>query len=71
MDMALGAMARDLLLSIGLPVALLLLAWLALERWKDRLPPWLLRLRGRSALLWNTGVGLIIGLSLLRWLLRR
>ncbi len=23
------------------------------------------------ALLWNTGVGLIIGLSLLRWLLQR
>ncbi len=64
-------MARDLLLAIGLPLGLLLLALLALEHWHDRLPPWLLRLSQRPALLWNTGIGLIIALSLLRWLLQR
>ena len=65
------AMARDLLLSIALPVALLLLAWLAMKQWKHRLPGWLQRLSERPALLWNTGVGLIIGLSLVRWPLQR
>lgn len=44
---------------------------LALERWGDRLPRWLQRLSQRPSLLWNAGVGLIIGLSLLRWLLQR
>jgi len=44
---------------------------LALEHWGDRLPPWLQRLAERPAWLWNTGIGLIIGLSLLRWLLQR
>ena len=64
-------MARDLLLAIGLPLGLLLLAMLALEHWHELLPRWLQRLSERPALLWNTGIGLIIGLSLLRWLLQR
>ena len=64
-------MVRDLLLAIALPLGLLLLAVLALERWRDRLPGWLQRLSERPSWLWNTGMGLIIGLSLLRWLLRR
>lgn len=64
-------MARDLLLAVGIPVGLLLLATLALERWSGRLPPWLEHLSQRPSLLWNTGIGLIIGLSLLRWLLQR
>jgi hypothetical protein len=64
-------MARDLLLAIGLPLGLFLLAMLALEHWRDHLPPWLGRLSRRSSLLWNTGIGLIIALSLLRWLLQR
>lgn len=64
-------MAKDLVLAIGIPVVLLLIAVLALEHWGANLPPWLQRLSRRPALLWNTGVGLIIGLSLLRWLLRR
>ena len=63
-------MARDLLLAIGLPLGLLLLAMLALEHWRDHLPRWLGRLSRRSSLLWNTGIGLIIALSLLRWLLQ-
>ena len=44
---------------------------LALEHWGDRLPPWLERMAERRSVLWNTGIGLIIGLSLLRWLLQR
>lgn len=64
-------MARDLLLSIAVPLGLLLLAVLALERCQDRLPLWLQRLSARPSRLWNIGVGLIIGLSLLRWLLSR
>jgi hypothetical protein len=32
---------------------------------------WLQRLAERPSWLWNTGIGLIIGLSLLRWLLQR
>ncbi|CAK6693062.1 hypothetical protein I1E95_04090 [Synechococcus sp. CBW1107] len=64
-------MLGELVLAIGLPLALLLLAILALERWGDGLPPWLRSLSQRPSMLWNTGVGLIIGLSLLRWLLQR
>lgn len=64
-------MARDLLLAIALPLGLLLVAVLALEHWHDRLPRWLRRLSERPSRLWNIGIGLIIGLSLLRWLLRR
>ncbi|MFZ0406752.1 MAG: hypothetical protein WAM11_01385 [Cyanobium sp.] len=64
-------MLQELVLAIGIPLLLLLLAVLALERWADQLPPWLQRLSQRPSVLWNTGFGLIIGLSLLRWLLRR
>jgi len=64
-------MLRGLVLAIGIPLLVLLLAVLALEHWGDRLPPWMQRLAERPAWLWNTGIGLIIGLSLLRWLLQR
>jgi len=64
-------MLRELVLAIGIPLVLLLLAVLALEQWRDQLPPWLQRLVERPSWLWNTGIGLIIGLSLLRWLLQR
>jgi hypothetical protein len=64
-------MLPELLLAIGLPLALLLTVVLVLERGGDSLPPWLQRLSQRSSLLWNVGVGLIITLSLLRWLLKR
>lgn len=64
-------MFRELVLAIGIPLLVLLLAVLALEHWGDRLPPWLQRLAERPSWLWNTGIGLIIGLSLLRWLLQR
>ncbi|MCH9715152.1 MAG: hypothetical protein K0U63_11515 [Cyanobacteria bacterium] len=64
-------MFRDIVLAIGIPLAVLLLAVLALEQWGDRLPSWLQRLAKRPSWLWNTGIGLIISLSLLRWLLQR
>jgi hypothetical protein len=64
-------MLRELVLAIGIPLLLLLLAMLALEQWRDQLPPWLKRWAERPSWLWNTGIGLIIGLSLLRWLLQR
>jgi hypothetical protein len=64
-------MLRELVLALGIPLALLLLAVLAMEHWGDRLPVWLQRLAKRPSRLWNTGIGLIIGLSLLRWLLQR
>jgi hypothetical protein len=62
---------RELVLAIGIPLLVLLVAVLALEQWRDQLPPWLQRLAERPAWLWNTVIGLIIGLSLLRWLLQR
>jgi hypothetical protein len=64
-------MLRELVLAIGIPLALLLLAVLALERWGNQLPPWLQRINQRPSLIWNIGIGMIIVLSLLRWLLQR
>jgi len=64
-------MLRELLLAIGIPMALLLLAVLALERWGGQLPTWLQRIMNRRSRIWNVGIGLIIVLSLLRWLLQR
>jgi hypothetical protein len=65
------AMLRELLLAIGIPLALLLLAVLALERWGNQLPPWLQRINLQRSLIWNIGIGMMIVLSLLRWLLQR
>jgi len=64
-------MLRELVLAIGIPLVLLLLAVLAMEQWRDQLPAWLQRFAERPSWLLNTGIGLIIGLSLLRWLLQR
>ena len=50
-------LVRELVLAIGIPLVLV--------------PHWLQRLAERPSWLWNTGIGLIIGLSLLRWLLQR
>jgi len=66
-----GAMLRELLLAIGIPLALLLLAVLALDRWGNQLPSRLQRIMKRRSLIWNIGTGMIIVLSLLRWLLQR
>jgi hypothetical protein len=57
-------MLRELLLAIGIPLLLLLLAVLTMEQWRDRLPAWLQRLAERPSWLWNAGIGSIIGLSL-------
>jgi hypothetical protein len=62
---------QDLVIAIGLPLLLVLVGWLAMERWGDDLPPWLRSVLRRRALLWNGGVGLMITLSLLRWWPRR
>jgi hypothetical protein len=64
-------MAGELVLAIGIPVALLLIFTLLLEHWGERLPSWLRGLSRRPSLIWNVGVGLIIALSALRWLLKR
>jgi uncharacterized BrkB/YihY/UPF0761 family membrane protein len=61
----------ELVLAIVIPLILLLLAVLAMEQWSEQLPHWLQRLVERPFWLWNTCIGLIIGLSLLRWLLQR
>jgi hypothetical protein len=58
-----------LLLALLPPLLLVLLGTWALEANRGRLPAWLQRLSRREAILWNAGVGLIIGLSLLRWFL--
>ncbi|SBO44880.1 hypothetical protein [Cyanobium sp. NIES-981] len=64
-------MAADLILALGLPLVLLLLGgWLLLQS-RGRLPAWLERLRRHQGTIWNTGIGLLIGLSALRWLLGR
>ncbi|MCP9884136.1 hypothetical protein KBY97_03200 [Synechococcus sp. ATX 2A4] len=63
-------MLRDLLLAVGIPTAMLLLFTLLLQRGKP-LPSWLQRLSEQPAWIWNVGIGLLIALSLLRWLLQR
>jgi hypothetical protein len=37
------SMLRELVLAIGIPLLVLLLAVLALEQWRDQLPAWLQR----------------------------
>jgi len=64
-------MLQDLVLAIGIPLILLLIAVLVLEHGGESLPPWTRRLSERPSLVWNAGVGLIISLSLVRWWLKR
>ena len=64
-------MLRELVLAIGIPLAMLFLVMLALERCGNQLPPWLQRINLQRSLIWNIGIGMIIVLSLLRWLLQR
>jgi hypothetical protein len=64
-------MAPDLLLALGLPLALLLLGLGLMLQLGEPRPRWLERLRRHQSLIWNSGIGLIIGLSALRWLLGR
>ncbi|KEF43110.1 MAG: hypothetical protein ER33_02595 [Cyanobium sp. CACIAM 14] len=60
-----------LLIALGIPLLLVVVSTLLLERQRERLPGVLARHSRRDALLWNTGVGLLIGLGLLRFLLGR
>jgi hypothetical protein len=60
-----------LLIALAVPLLLPLSFTLWLDQRQGRLPGWLAALSRRDALLWNIGVGLLIGLSLLRALLGR
>jgi hypothetical protein len=57
-----------LVIALGVPLVLVVGGTLLLERQRGNLPGWLQRLSRREALLWTTGVGLLIGLGLLRFL---
>ena len=59
-------MLRELVLAIGIPLLVLLLAVLALEQWRDQLPAWLQRLAQRPSWTWNAGIVLIVTLTVLR-----
>ena len=58
-----GSILQKIVLAIVMPLALLMLAVLALERWGNQLHPWLQRIIKRRSLIWNTGIGMIIVLS--------
>ncbi|MCT0225697.1 hypothetical protein [Synechococcus sp. CS-1328] len=64
-------MAIELLIALVLPVVLLITATLLLESHPGNLPRPLGWLRRRQSLIWNSGIGLILGLSALRYLLTR
>ncbi|MFN9643535.1 MAG: hypothetical protein ACK6BG_00075 [Cyanobacteriota bacterium] len=66
-----NTLRQDVIIAIGLPLFLVMVGFLAMERWGDDLPPWLRTVLRRRAWLWNGGVGLMIALSLARWWLRR
>ncbi|MFO8238010.1 MAG: hypothetical protein R6U00_07115 [Prochlorococcaceae cyanobacterium] len=64
-------MSQTLFLVLVIPLALLLLGTVLLERNQGRLPAWLEGLSRHQGWIWNAGIGLIIALSLLRFLLGR
>ena len=64
-------MSQTLFLVLVIPLALLLLGTVLLERNQGRLPAWLEALSRHQGWIWNAGIGLIIALSLLRFLLGR
>jgi hypothetical protein len=64
-------MLRDLLLALGLPLLLLVIAALVLQHPDRPLARQLRHLAGAASWLLPIGVGLILALSLLRWLLQR
>jgi hypothetical protein len=63
--------AATLFLALGLPLLVVLAFTVLLLRHPDRLPPLLQRFTRREAMLWNIGIGLLIALSALRYLLTR
>ncbi len=64
-------MRKELLIALGLPIAYLALSTALLASRHRPLPRFLLRLTARDALLWNTLVGITIGVAALRWALSR
>ncbi len=60
-----------LLIALGVPLLLLLGFTLLLEQRQGRLPGWFAALSRHDAQLWSIGVGLLISLSLVRYLLGR
>ena len=64
-------MLRELVIALGVPLLLLLVVVTLLERGGGALPAPLQRLTRHTPLLWTAGMVLIIGVSLLRWLLQR
>ena len=64
-------MGTELFLALTIPLALLLLATWLMQRNRDQLPGWLESLSRHQGWIWNAGIGLIIVLSLLRFLLGR
>jgi hypothetical protein len=65
------AMLQELLLALGLPLLLLLITVLALQHPDRPLAIQLQRLAGAAPRLVPIGFGLVLSLSLLRWLLQR
>jgi hypothetical protein len=57
-----------LFLALGLPLVAVGAFTVLLLRYRGRLPRWLQRVSRREAMLWNTGIGLLIALSALRFL---
>jgi hypothetical protein len=64
-------MVRELLVAIGVPVVLLVLALQMLARWKQKLPSWLQYLRRSRNRIRISLSCLIIGLVILHRLLQR
>jgi hypothetical protein len=64
-------MSSALFLALVIPLALVVAGVWLLEANQGRLPAWLERLSRHHGWIWNAGIGLIIGLSLLRFLLGR
>ena len=64
-------MTKELLIALGLPIVYLVVSTALLAGRHQRLPRFLLRLAARDALLWNTMVGITIGVAALRWALSR
>ncbi len=58
-----------LLLALGIPLLLVLSLTLLVWNHPERLPQALQRLSRREALFWNIGIGLLIALSAIRYLM--
>ena len=64
-------MLSQLLLAIGLPLALLITATFLTIKTKDALPGFLQRLSSKEAMLWNSMIGFSIAITLAYFLLKK